>query len=42
MQIVKHLPNKKSSVLDGLNSESLHYAHPLLCLPFFHWFHVNV
>ena len=27
-----HLPNRKSSGLDGLNGESLKYADPLLCL----------
>ena len=32
LQIVKDLPNVKSSGFDGLNSESLRYAHPLLCL----------
>ena len=32
LQIVKDLPNAKSSGLDGLNGESLNYAHPLLCL----------
>ena len=32
LQIVKDLPNAKSSVLDGLSGESLKYAHPLLCL----------
>ena len=32
LQIVKDLPNAKSSELDGLNGESLKYAHPLLCL----------
>ena len=32
LQIVKDLPNAKSSGLDGLNGESLKYAHPLLCL----------
>ena len=32
LQIVKDLPNAKSSGLDGLNSKSLNYAHPLLCL----------
>ena len=31
LQIVKDLPNAKSSGLDGLNGESLKYAHPLLC-----------
>ena len=32
LQIVKDLPNAKSSGLDGLNGESLKYAHPFLCL----------
>ena len=32
LQIAKDLPNVKSSGLDGLNGESLKYAHPLLCL----------
>ena len=32
LQIDKDLPNAKSSGLDGLNGESLKYAHPLLCL----------
>ena len=32
LEIVKDLPNAKSSGLDGLNGESLKYAHPLLCL----------
>ena len=32
LQIVKDLPNAKSSGLVGLNGESLKYAHPLLCL----------
>ena len=32
LRIVKDLPNAKSSGLDGLNGESLKYAHPLLCL----------
>ena len=32
LQIVKDLSNAKSSGLDGLNGESLKYAHPLLCL----------
>ena len=32
LQNVKDLPNAKSSGLDGLNGESLKYAHPLLCL----------
>ena len=31
-QIVKDLPNGKSSGLDGLNGESMKHAHPLLCL----------
>ena len=35
LQIVKDLPNAKSSGLDGLNDESLKYAHPLCvyCYP---------
>ena len=33
-QIVKDLPNAKSSGLDSLNGESIKYAHPLLCLLF--------
>ena len=32
LQIVKDLLNAKSSGLDGINGESLKYAHPLLCL----------
>ena len=32
LQIVKDLPNAKSSGLDGLNGESFKYAHPLLYL----------
>ena len=32
LQIVKDFHNAKSSGLDGLNGESLKYAHPLLCL----------
>ena len=32
LEIVKDLPNAKSSGFDGLNGESLKYAHPLLCL----------
>ena len=32
LQIVKDLPNAKSSGLDGLNGESLKYTHLLLCL----------
>ena len=32
LQIVKDLPNAKSSGFDDLNGESLKYAHPLLCL----------
>ena len=32
LQIVKDLRNAKSSRIDGLNDESLKYAHPLLCL----------
>ena len=32
LQIVKDLPNAKSSGLYGLNGESLKFAHPLLCL----------
>ena len=32
LEIVKDLPNAKFSGLDGLNGESLKYAHPLLCL----------
>ena len=32
LQIVKDLPNAKSSGLDGLKGESLRYVHPLLCL----------
>ena len=31
-QIVKNLPNGKSSGLHGLNGESMKHAHPLLCL----------
>ena len=31
-QIVKDLPNGKSSGLDGLNGEGIKHAHPLLCL----------
>ena len=32
LQIVKDLPNAKSSGLDDLNGERLKYDHPLLCL----------
>ena len=32
LEVVKDLPNRKSSELDGLNGESLKYADPLLCL----------
>ena len=32
LEVVKDLPNRKSSGLDGLNGESLKYADPLLCL----------
>ena len=32
LDVVKDLPNRKSSGLDGLNGESLKYADPLLCL----------
>ena len=32
LEVVKNLPNRKSSGLDGLNGESLKYADPLLCL----------
>ena len=32
LEVVKDLPNCKSSGLDGLNGESLKYADPLLCL----------
>ena len=32
LQIVKDLPNAKSSGINGLNGESLKYAHPLVCL----------
>ena len=32
LQIVKDLPNGKSSGFDGLNGESMKHAHPLLCL----------
>ena len=32
MSQLTECPNAKSSGLDGLNSESLKYAHPLLCL----------
>ena len=35
LQIVKDLPNAKSSGSDSLNGESLKYAHPLLCLYFY-------
>ena len=31
-QIVKGLPARKSSGLDGLNGESMKHAHSLLCL----------
>ena len=34
LQIVKDLPNAKSSGLDGLNGESLKYAHPY-CVYFY-------
>ena len=32
-EVVKSLPNRKSSGLDGLNGESWKHADPLLCLP---------
>ena len=32
LEVVKDLPNRKSSGLDGLNGESLKYADHLLCL----------
>ena len=32
LEVVKELPNCKSSGLDGLNGQSLKYADPLLCL----------
>ena len=32
LEVVKELPNRKSSGLDGLNSKNLKYANPLLCL----------
>ena len=32
LEVVKDLPNRKSSGLDALNGESLKYADPLLCL----------
>ena len=32
LEVVKDLPNRKASGLDGLNGESLKYADPLLCL----------
>ena len=32
LEVVKDLPNRKSSGLEGLNGESLKYADPLLCL----------
>ena len=32
LEVAKDLPNRKSFGLDGLNSESLKYADPLLCL----------
>ena len=32
LEVVKDLPNRKSSGLDGQNGESLKYADPLLCL----------
>ena len=32
LEVVKDLPNRKSSGLDFLNGESLKYADPLLCL----------
>ena len=32
LEVVKDLPNRKSSGLDGLNGESLKYADPLLRL----------
>ena len=31
-EVVKSLPSRKSSGLDGLNGESLKHADPLLCL----------
>ena len=42
LQIVKDLPNAKSSGLDGLNGESLKYADPLLCLLLSYCFHLYV
>ena len=32
LEVVKDLPNRKSSRLEGLNGEKLKYADPLLCL----------
>ena len=31
LEVVKKLPTRKSSGLDGLNGESLKYPDPLLC-----------
>ena len=41
-QIVKDLPTRKSSGLDGLNGESMKHAHPLLCLLFICLFYFYV
>ena len=35
LQIVKDLPNAKSSAIDGLKGENLKYAQSLLCLLLF-------
>ena len=32
LEVVKDLPNRKSSGLDGLNGESLKFSDPLMCL----------
>ena len=42
LQIVKDLPNEKSSGLNGLNCENMKHAHPLLCLFFIYLFYFYV
>ena len=43
LQIVKDLPNTKSSGLDGPNGDSLKYAcSSLIVSTFKHWFHLYV
>ena len=41
-EVVKELPNPKSSGLDGLNNGSLKYADPLLCLLFSFLLYIHV